>query len=401
MSIMKRKPEIIACLEIASSQIRAITGRIDVDGKVDVISLAEEAILSNSSLMDNGEHGLTPLIKRVIKKASDVAGQSIQEIYLSVPTAITKIVHQRIVLDPDSVRRMMNVDKIKAFVKGLYNQGVLIEAEQVLKVYTQAFIIEEKVEQENSLDETAYIDLHILVAEKAKLQFLKNLVQAAHLKIIGFIPEVEAVSGSVLTDENIKMGVALVDLGATNTTVSIFSNGILQKQAVINLGGENITKDIQKLYNLNLGIAENIKVKYGNALDRMHLADRRIAGHFNRHGQNVLISVKDLASVIRARMEEIIFFVQEKIKQLGMVEELADGIVFVGGGSLLPNLEVLARMFLETNGAITIGSPIHILSHNHLFDLDKPTYATSIGLILKGAELEEETWSVVLANNDK
>jgi len=95
------------------------------------------------------------------------------------------------------------------------------------------------------------------------------------------------------------------------------------------------------------------------------------------------ISVSMLANIIRARMEEIIATVMEKIEVSGTKHLLGAGIVITGGGAMLQNLTQLFA--LRSGMEVRIGVPNkRILPKEKITNL--PSNATSIGLLTMGIE---------------
>jgi cell division protein FtsA len=95
------------------------------------------------------------------------------------------------------------------------------------------------------------------------------------------------------------------------------------------------------------------------------------------------ISVKNLANIIQARMSEILDFVTYHLKQVGLDNKMLNGgIILTGGGSQLKHLIQLTEYVTGLNARI--GLPNEHLAAGHIEELAKPTYATCLGLILKG-----------------
>jgi cell division protein FtsA len=178
-------------------------------------------------------------------------------------------------------------------------------------------------------------------------------------------------------------GVAILDIGGGTSDLAVFYDGILKHTAVIPFGGENITNDIRMGLGVLKSQAEAMKVQFGTALADEAKANAFITIPGLKGMAPKEISVRNLASIIQARMSEILDFVTYHIKQIGLDSRaLNGGIILTGGGSQLKHLIQLTEYC--TGISARIGYPNEHLAPNHIDELKKPMYATCIGLILKG-----------------
>jgi cell division protein FtsA len=139
--------------------------------------------------------------------------------------------------------------------------------------------------------------------------------------------------------------------------------------------------------------AELLKVKFGSALAEENKENEIICVPGLRGREPKEISIKNLAFVIQARMEEIIDHVHYEIKSSGYEKKLIGGIVVTGGGALLKHLPQLIEYV--TGLDCRVGYPNEHLAKNETLpknvyeDLKSPMYATGIGLLIKGVEKVE------------
>jgi len=174
-----------------------------------------------------------------------------------------------------------------------------------------------------------------------------------------------------------------VDIGGGTTDVAIFQDGIIRHTAVIPFGGNVITQDIREGCQILPKHAEALKVKFGSALASESKTNEVVCIPSLRGRDPKEITLHNLASIIQARMEEIIELVNYEIKNSGYSKKLIGGIVVTGGGSQLKHL---TQLFEYLTGMDTrIGYPTeHLANTNNLEDLASPMYATGIGLVLNG-----------------
>jgi cell division protein FtsA len=192
------------------------------------------------------------------------------------------------------------------------------------------------------------------------------------------------------------MGVVLVDIGGGTTDIAIFHEGIIRHTAVIPFGGNVITDDIKEGCAIMKKQAETLKVKYGSALTSESLDNEVVCIPGIRGLNSKEISLRNLASIIQARMEEIIEHVYFEIRNSGYEKKLFGGIVVTGGGSQLKHI---TQLFEYITGMDTrIGYPTeHLASTNTIENLTSPMYSTGIGLVLKGFQMNRVKKSDVIS----
>jgi cell division protein FtsA len=202
-----------------------------------------------------------------------------------------------------------------------------------------------------------------------------------------------------LSDEEKEAGVCLVDIGGGTTDIAIFYENIIRHTAVIPLGGNIITADIKEGCMLMQNQAELLKTRFGKAIAEEANPNEIVSIPGLRNRAPKEISIRNLASIIQARMEEIIEIVQNEIMQSGYYKKLAGGIVLTGGGS---QMQFISQLFEYMTGLDTrIGFPNEHLGKSVLEEVKSPMYATTVGLVLAGfksLDNREEMYQKRLAN---
>lgn len=193
-----------------------------------------------------------------------------------------------------------------------------------------------------------------------------------------------------------------MDIGGGTTDVAIFHDGLIRHTAVIPFGGNVITQDIKEGCRIMQRQAEMLKVKYGSALASESKENEVVCIPGLRGRDPKEITLRNLASIIQARMEEIIELVNLEIKNSGYEKKLIGGIVVTGGGSQLKHLTQLIEYL--TGMDARIGYPTeHLANSNDIEALSSPMFATGIGLVLKGFESVEalKPWEDGALTQDK
>ena len=128
--------------------------------------------------------------------------------------------------------------------------------------------------------------------------------------------------------------------------------------------------------------AEQLKVKFGRAIADEASDNEIVSIPGLRDRTPKEISLKNLAFIIEARMEEIIELVYSEIVRSGYANSLTAGIVITGGGSQLQNLVQLVEYLTGLDARI--GYPNEHLGKSKIDAVKSPMYATSVGLVLSG-----------------
>jgi cell division protein FtsA len=225
-------------------------------------------------------------------------------------------------------------------------------------------------------------NFHIITAKTHAIQNIHKCIRKAGVEAEIVMASSLAASLSILSDEEKEAGICLVDFGASLINLVIFFGSIIRHTATIPLGGHVITSDIQQSCMVMERQAELLKVKF-SSLEPEVLATQAlvtIPGLRNRAPKEVLTN--NLAKIVRARVEEIVEFVQEEIVCSGFYEKLMAGIVVTGGSANLPGMQSLLQQItgLDTR----LGLPDEYLEQGSSKELGNPIYATAVGLTLAG-----------------
>ena len=221
------------------------------------------------------------------------------------------------------------------------------------------------------------VKVHIVTGAQSAAENIIKCVRRCGLEAEQLVLNPSASSSAVLTEDEKSLGVAMVDIGAGTTDVSIFTDGSVRHTAVIPIAGDLITSDIAMALRTPTKDAEDIKVDYGVA--KQLLADPNehveVPGLGDRAPR--MLSRQALAGVIEPRVEEIFSLVHQVIRDSGYEELLSSGIVLTGGSAVMPGMVELAEdIFLKPvrKGTPLFAGPLHDM-------VASPRSATVMGLL--------------------
>ncbi len=207
---------------------------------------------------------------------------------------------------------------------------------------------------------------------------LKRATLTADVKAERLVPAAVAAAKAVLTDRQRENGVAVVNLGAATTSVAIYEEGDLQYVGVVPAGSNNITNDLAIVLAIEPELAEEIKTRF---ITGDFDTDKSPAIKVGKNGERTF-DRKEVEEVVKARLEEIFGEVRKKLKASKYDQRLPEGIVLVGGGAKMRDIELFAKKVLEA--AVKIGKPVGLGGVSDA--IEKPEYATAVGLAMMAAE---------------
>jgi cell division protein FtsA len=380
------KNEIIVGLDIGTTKIAAIVGHRNEHGKIEILGYGNtESIGVKRGVVSNIENTVQS-IRTAIELAEKSSGVSIK--YVNVGIAgqhIKSLQHKGSIIRRDIETEISQQD-IDTLHQNMFNLN-MNPGEEIIDVIPQEYIIdgEEDIKQPiGMLGNTLEANFHIIIGQTAAAKNIYKCVRKAGLEVVDLILEPIASADSTLSEEEKEAGVVLVDIGGGTTDIAIFQDGIIRHTSVIPFGGEILTEDIKEGCSIIRKHAEELKIKFGSALASENREDEVVAIPGLRGRQPKEISLKNLASIIQARMEEIIEHVYYEIKNSGYEKKLIAGIVLTGGGALLKHLSQLTEFM--TGMDTRIGYPNEHLAPETPDEMASPKYATGIGLVIQGVE---------------
>jgi len=382
--------EIIVGLDIGTTKIAVIVGRKNEFGKIEILGYGKVPSIGVKRGVVSNIENTVQSIKDAIKEASQKSGVDIR--YVNVGIAgqhIKSLQHHGSTIRKDSDTEISQ-EEIETLVNSMYNLN-MNPGEEIIEVIPQQFSLNgDTVESspKGMIGSSLEANFHIIVGQTAAAKNIYKCVRKAGLEVVDLILEPIASAESVLSEEEKEAGVVLVDIGGGTSDIAIFHEKIIRHTAVIPLGGDIITEDVKEGCSIIKKHAEELKVKFGSALASENREEEIVAIPGLRGRPPKEISIRNLANIIQARMEEIIEYIYFEIKNSGYEKKLIGGIVLTGGGAQMKHIAQLTEF--KTGMDTRIGFPNEHLAKNVPEEMASPMYATGIGLVIVGIERFEK-----------
>ncbi|MEI7451579.1 MAG: cell division protein FtsA [Candidatus Falkowbacteria bacterium] len=346
------KEEIIAGLDIGSTSIRLVIGQKinDVNGEdVQIIGAVSSPTSGMSKGSINSIEDATSSISACIEKAERLIGVPLTSAWIGINNPKIKCEKSRgVVVVSKSDGEIDDIDVNRAIDAA--RSLVVPNNYEILHVIPIKFSIDN---QEDIKDPIGMSGLRLEVETLIILGLsnqIKNLTKAVFrtgLQIDDVALLSLASAEAVLDIRQRELGVALINIGAATTSLSVFEEGNLLHTAVLPIGSEHITSDIAICLRCPINLAERIKVEYGSSEptnfseDDVDISD--LVKEENVDDSITTISQKYVAEIIEARVEEIFEKIDEELKMIDRSGMLPAGIILIGGGAKLNGIVETAK----------------------------------------------------------
>jgi len=376
--------KIVVGLDIGTTKICAIAGRLNEYGKLEIIGMGKTVSDGVVRGMVSNIDKTVNAIAKAVKLAEDDASLNIGIVNVGIAGQHIKSSQQF-----GSITRMngdqeISQEDLNRLTNDMY-RTVTEPGSEIIHVMPQVYTVDG---EEGIADPIGMAGVkvegsfHMITAHTNAIKNIYKCVDRANLQVDQLILEPLASSMSVLSEEEKEAGVVLVDIGGGTTDIAIFQDNIIRHTAVLPFGGNIITQDIKQGCQLLHNQAEALKVKFGKAIAGEAAANEIVTIPGLRERAPREISVKNLAYIIEARIDEIIEMVFAEIVRSGYEGVLSGGIVITGGGSMLQHLP--QRFEYITGMPTRMGYPNEHLGKSKIDDIKSPIYATALGLVLAG-----------------
>jgi len=376
--------ELIVGLDIGSTKIACIVGRKNEYGKIEILGMGRSESLGVSrGIVSNIQHTVDSM-RAAVEEAAQSSGVEINVVNAGIAGQHIRSLQHRGNIIRNSIEEEISQQDIDTLVENMYKL-VLPPGEDIIHVIPQEYIIDNEQGIREPIGMTGICleaNFHIITGLVAAAKNIEKCANKAGLEVSEMILEPLASAEAVLSKEEKEAGVALVDVGGGTTDIAIFQEDILRHTAVIPLGGNVITEDIKEGCSIIRSQAEALKTSFGSALASENKDEEVVSIPGLKGREPKEISLRNLAHIIQARMEEIIEHVYYEIKTSGFEKKLIAGIVLTGGGSQLKHVSQLAEFI--TGMDTRIGYPNEHLARTLQGEIGSPMHATGVGLVVKG-----------------
>jgi cell division protein FtsA len=385
----KRQP-VIAGLDIGSSKVSIIIGAVKShmgltganEYSLDVVGLG---IAANTGIRQGVVVNVEATIEAIAKareEAELMSGYKIEDVYIAVGGSHVKSFDSQGMI---AIRnREVKADDIERVIEAA--KAIAVPADrEVLHVLPREFKIDEQAGISDPVGMSGVrleANVHIVTAGQTALQNILKCAEKAGLRVRGLVLQQLASSLAVLSEDEKKLGAAVVDMGGGTCDIVVFAAGSVAFTATIPVGGQHVTQDIAMGLRTPQTSAETVKKQHGCAIaDLVEESETiEVEGVGGRKPRAILR--RDLCEVIEPRIEETMGLIWQEIRKSGLVNQIGSGIVLTGGACQLEGVTEMGEFISDI--PVRRGIPLSI---GGLTDIVRgPETATAVGLLKYGLE---------------
>jgi cell division protein FtsA len=368
--------DIIVGIDVGSSKVSTVVGEVNNFNQIEIIcsTNCKCSGIQKGKIVDEVE--IIEAIQKTIKEAEEIANFKINSAYTTISGQYITIVQNSIEREIKDKYTGISIKDIATSI--IQVREIEIPDDKVLiDIVPDKFILDTGDVTDDPVGKISNrftLTAQVILADKDYVKRFATLFKKAGIEIDGIVPTALAERNLVLDSNELNDDVLLLDIGAGNTEIGVFNGSSFVYSNTINLGGDNITKDIAYVLNISLEEADKLKRQYGLALKSFIDNDNNIILNTCKDpdGKNKSIKSSELVEIIEARVEEMFVLVNKDLISHAIKSNI-NNVVLVGEG--IVNIQKS-----DMAGKIILNIPVKI-STGRLMSTIKSTYRTSYALV--------------------
>ncbi len=381
------KDQLLAGIDIGGSHIRTVIAEREADQQhVNVIGVG---ISKANGIRKGNIVDINETIKNIsasLEAAERMAGEHVDSVFVSISGHQLKSIPSKGVVAISGQEIMQ--DDVQRVLEAAQTLPLPMNR-MIVRVVPRLFTIDNQTNIKQPLGMSGIrleVDAQIITGIGPMVKNVEKCMHQVGIDIEDVIPAQLAAADAVLSKRQKELGVVVIDVGLSSTSVAIYEEGVLLHTAVIPVGGENVTNDVAIGLRTSIDVAEKLKTEYGSCNPNdVSGSDEIQLSQISQVDQHK-VSKKELVEIVEARYHEIFSLVREELSKVDRDGKLPAGAILTGAAIKITGCLDLARNVLGL--PVQIGFPQDI---DGIVDrIDDPAFATMLGLVTMGSKGERQ-----------
>ncbi|HLD28677.1 MAG TPA: cell division protein FtsA [Patescibacteria group bacterium] len=383
------KDNLITGLDIGSTAIRLVVGQQPKgDEKLKIIGAVEGSAQGISKGVVVSVEDAVSSVSAVIEKAERMIGQPVEHAWVGISGSHIIAQESRGVVavsKTDGEIRQEDVERVIEAARAV----VTPPNYEILHVIPKNFTVDSQIGIKDPIGMTGIrleVETQIVQGLTSQIKNITKSIYRTGLDIDDLVLSILATSESVLTNRQKELGVVIINLGGSTTSLAVFEEGDVLHTAVLPIGSEYITNDIAIGQRISIDTAEKIKIREGSCLPKNFKKHDEVKYTEVGGTEEGTFSRKKVAEIEEARVEEIFYNIDKELKKIGKSGMLPAGAVLTGRGAKLDGVVEVAKRSLRLPASL--GYPQELISN--LDKVSDLSFTTAVGLVLWGSQLQQK-----------
>ena len=378
-------------VDIGSDKVTSVMARVGAEGELKVLGTGVVASQGMQKGRIENMDEVQEVVQSSLEEAQRYIGRGVPTgVYASVSgTHLSSLNTKEMVDNPDDVGDISS-KLLHRLLRGSFPE--VGPDQEVLHVIPIGYHVDGMSGIRNPVGlhgNLVEVEAHVVMGDAIILKNTVKVIEADKASVKSMVLHSLASAEATLSGDEREMGVVLVDIGGGTTDIAIYRQGHPWYSAVIPVGGSLLTRDLSVALKTPMYMAEEMKIKWGSVMPETIPADEEVVIPSFQGQPKHSLSRRILSEPLNARMMELLKLIVLKVRQSGLREFPAGGIVLTGGGAEMTGLAELVQKTL--GGQVRIAFPEGIAGLP--VQLRKPAFAAAVGLLLWGIKHQGETRS--------
>ena len=361
--------KIIASLDIGSHTIKLVVGEV-VKHKLNILACIDTPARGiKKGFIVNPESAIEALAD-IFKKGEEQLGIPIKKVIVSIPSnGLNCFLSEGYTTISNPEKIVTSNDIVRSLQAAVYNK--IMDNQELVSILPTKYLVNDTVVSDSPLSmkaEKLKVKAVVVTVPKKNVTPIAKCLEKINVEVvdvtIGALGDYYEFKNSKNSGE---VG-ALINIGASKTTVSIFNKGIITSSEIIDMGGDNIDYDIGYVYKIGRKDALYIK-------ENIALADKNVAQVNesivveDKNGDKIKINQYGASEIVTSRLEEILNLAKKQINLLTKKE--ISYIIVTGGVTETTEFKNVVNYIFKN---AVVGEVLEIGARHNKF-------VTSVGLI--------------------
>lgn len=385
------KEDIIAGLDIGSTAVRLVIGQ-KISGpsgeELQIIGAVSSPTAGVSKGVVNSIEETTSSISACLEKAERIIGLPITNVWVGINDPHIKCERSKGVVAVSKSDGEINEADVSRAIEAARALAVPANYE-ILHVMPIKFSVDNQNDIKDPIGMSGIrLEVEALIIQGLSTQ-TKNLTKAIFrtgLDIEDLVISPLAAAEAVLSPKQKELGVALINIGSSTTSLAVYEERNLLHAAVLPIGSEYITNDIALGLRCPINLAERIKIEHGHANSSLFEKDDEIdisdlVKEEDINDDISIVSKKYITEIIEARVEEILEKIDKELQKIDRSGMLPAGAIFTGSGAQLEGLIDVAKRSLRLPAALGQSKNVNVV----IDKVKSPEFLPALGLVIWGS----------------